>query len=89
MAPSTQTGDKWMSGAKTMDNASVQNYLMCRAPKAYQMLELTARRPVQQSAAWPARSDHTLNFHIERCTFPNWDGTGQKRSVTIMGKEMK
>jgi hypothetical protein len=44
---------------------------------------------VQQSAAWPARSDHTLNFHIERCTFPNWDGTGQKRSVTITGDEMK
>jgi Lipocalin-like domain len=34
-------------------------------------------------------ADHTLNFHIERCTFPNWDGTDQKRSVTIMGDEMK
>ena len=34
-------------------------------------------------------ADHTLNFHIERCTFPNWDGTGQKRSVTITGDEMK
>jgi hypothetical protein len=26
---------------------------------------------------------------IERCTFPNWDGTDQKRSVTITGDEMK
>ena len=34
-------------------------------------------------------ADHTLNFHIERCTFPNWDGTTQKRSVTITGDEMK
>ena len=34
-------------------------------------------------------ADHTLNFHIERCTFPNWDGTDQKRSVTITGDEMK
>src|ERR1700730_72753 len=34
-------------------------------------------------------ADHTLNFHIERCTFPNWDGTEQKRSVTITGDEMK
>jgi lipocalin-like protein len=34
-------------------------------------------------------SDHTVNFHIERCTFPNWDGTDQKRSVTITGDEMK
>jgi len=34
-------------------------------------------------------SDHTLNFRIERCTFPNWDGTAQKRSVTITGDEMK
>jgi hypothetical protein len=34
-------------------------------------------------------SDHTLNFHIERCTFPNWDGTEQKRLVTVTGDEMK
>jgi len=34
-------------------------------------------------------ADHTLTFHIERCTFPNWDGTDQKRSVTITGDEMK
>src|SRR5262249_23249419 len=34
-------------------------------------------------------ADHTLNFHIERCTFPNWDGTDQKRSITITGDEMK
>ena len=34
-------------------------------------------------------ADHTLNIHIERCTFPNWDGTDQKRSVTITGDEMK
>jgi len=34
-------------------------------------------------------ADHTLNFHIERCTFPNWDGTDQKRSVTLTGDEMK
>ena len=34
-------------------------------------------------------ADHTLNFHIERSTFPNWSGTDQKRSVTITGDEMK
>jgi hypothetical protein len=34
-------------------------------------------------------ADHTLTFHIERCTFPNWDGTDQKRSVTVTGDEMK
>jgi len=36
-----------------------------------------------------SEADHTLNFHIDRCTFPNWDGTNQKRSVTITGDEMK
>ena len=36
-----------------------------------------------------SEGDHTLNFHIDRCTFPNWDGTNQKRSVTITGDEMK
>jgi hypothetical protein len=34
-------------------------------------------------------ADHTLTFHIERCTFPNWDGTEQKRLVTVTGDEMK
>jgi hypothetical protein len=34
-------------------------------------------------------ANHTLNFHIERCTFPNWDGTDQKRSITITGDELK
>ena len=36
-----------------------------------------------------SEADHTLNFQIDRCTFPNWDGTNQKRSVTITGNEMK
>jgi hypothetical protein len=36
-----------------------------------------------------SEADHTLAFHIDRCTFPNWDGTDQKRSVTITGDEMK
>ena len=34
-------------------------------------------------------ADHTINVHIERCSFPNWDGTDQKRSITITGDEMK
>ena len=32
-----------------------------------------------------SEADHSLAFHIDRCTFPNWDGTHQKRSVTITG----
>jgi hypothetical protein len=36
-----------------------------------------------------SEADHILNFHIERCTFPNWDGTDQKRSIAITGDEMK
>jgi Lipocalin-like domain len=36
-----------------------------------------------------SEADHTLNFHVEGSTFPNWDGTDQKRSVTIAGDEMK
>jgi Lipocalin-like domain len=34
-------------------------------------------------------ADHTLNFHIERGTFPNWDRTDQKRSVSVNGDELK
>jgi Lipocalin-like domain len=33
-------------------------------------------------------ADHTLNFHIESSSFPNWNGTDQKRSFTITGDEL-
>ena len=36
-----------------------------------------------------SEADHTLDFHIEKSTFPNWDGATQKRSVTVTGDEMK
>jgi hypothetical protein len=32
--------------------------------------------------------NHTLNFHIESSSFPNWNGTDQKRSFTITGDEL-
>jgi hypothetical protein len=34
-------------------------------------------------------ADGTVTFRIEGSTFPNWDGTEQKRSVTLTGDEMK
>jgi hypothetical protein len=38
-------------------------------------------------------SDHTITFHIEHASFPNWEGTEQKRSFTITstaaGDELK
>jgi hypothetical protein len=35
-------------------------------------------------------SDKTLTFKVERSTFPNWNGTEQKRSiVTASGDELK
>ncbi|MFI5022060.1 MAG: lipocalin-like domain-containing protein [Alphaproteobacteria bacterium] len=34
-------------------------------------------------------ADHTLNFHIESSSYPNWNGTDQKRLVTVKGDEMK
>jgi lipocalin-like protein len=33
--------------------------------------------------------DHTLILNIERSSFPNWNGSEQKRPVTIMGDELK
>jgi hypothetical protein len=32
--------------------------------------------------------DHTLNFHIESSSFPNWNGIDQKRPFTILGDEL-
>jgi Lipocalin-like domain len=32
--------------------------------------------------------DHTLNFHLESCSFPNWNGTDVKRSFTLTGDEL-
>ena len=34
-------------------------------------------------------TDHTLNFHVESSSFPNWNGTDQKRVIALEGDEMK
>jgi Lipocalin-like domain len=34
-------------------------------------------------------ADHTLTYHVERSSFPNWAGTEQKRPFTLMGDELK
>jgi len=31
----------------------------------------------------------TLTFHVERSSFPNWDGADQKRTMTLAGDELK
>jgi len=33
-------------------------------------------------------SDHTLVFHIERSSFPNWDGTAQESTIKIVADEL-
>ena len=34
-------------------------------------------------------ADRTVTFHIEYSSFPNWNGTEQKRPLTIAGDELK
>lgn len=34
-------------------------------------------------------ADKTITFHIETSTFPNWNGTDQKRPFTLTGDELK
>ena len=34
-----------------------------------------------------SEADHTLNFHIEGSTFPNWRGVDQKRLFKLSGDE--
>jgi hypothetical protein len=34
-------------------------------------------------------ADRTVTLHIVGCSFPNWDGTEQKRRVTVNGDELK
>ncbi len=31
---------------------------------------------------------HTITFHIDHASFPNWEGTDQKRSFTLSGDEL-
>src|SRR4051794_38727566 len=33
--------------------------------------------------------EKTITFNIESATFPNWNGTGQKRTLTIRGDELQ
>jgi FlaG/FlaF family flagellin (archaellin) len=34
-------------------------------------------------------ADKTLTMHLEGCTFPNWTGTDQKRTLELSGDELK
>jgi Lipocalin-like domain len=34
-------------------------------------------------------ADHTITLNIERSSYPNWNGTEQKRPITITGDELK
>ncbi len=34
-------------------------------------------------------AEKTITFHIGTCTFPNWDGTDQKRPFTVSADELK
>ena len=33
--------------------------------------------------------DKSFTFHVETSTYPNWDGTTQKRTFTVSGDELK
>lgn len=33
-------------------------------------------------------TDKTITFHIETCTFPNWNGVEQKRPMTLTGDQL-
>jgi hypothetical protein len=33
-------------------------------------------------------ADHTLTLNIERSSYPNWNGTEQKRPMTLAGDEL-
>ena len=33
-------------------------------------------------------ADSSITIHIEGCSYPNWNGTGQKRGVAIAGDQL-
>lgn len=35
------------------------------------------------------QASHTVTHHIESSLFPNWDGTDQRRTYTLVGDELK
>jgi Lipocalin-like domain len=52
------------------------------------------KRAVQSTIAYYGtysvnEKDSMLTYHIEYCTFPNWDGTDRKASVTFKGDEFR
>jgi len=38
---------------------------------------------------YTVHNDSTITFHIEHASFPNWEGTEQKRSFTLLSDELK
>lgn len=34
-------------------------------------------------------ADHVLTLKVDRSSYPNWDGTDQKRQISLTGDELK
>jgi hypothetical protein len=54
-----------------------------RSPKGILILDAGGQYAVELN------TDHSLTFHIEAGSFPNWSGTEQKRPFTVSGDELK
>jgi hypothetical protein len=67
-------------------------------PNSYQTIDVKGpKRKTKQRSRVSSRfygtyivdeSAHTVTWQVERCSFPNWEGSERKTSVTVNGDDL-
>ena len=93
-----KNSDVWGEGVKgsvAYDASGRFTYMIMSAgrPKHTTVKPLTARTPVGPMIGYFGtytvnEADKSVTLSIERCTFPNWEGTDRKILLTVKGDRM-
>ena len=92
---STDVWGEGVKGSVAYDGSGRFTYMIVSAarPKHTTITPLTARTPVGPMIGYFGtysvnETDKSVTLSIERCTFPNWEGTDRKILLTVKGDRM-
>ncbi len=93
-----KSSDVWGEGVRgsvAYDSSGRFTYMIMSAgrPKHTTITPLTGRTPVGPMIGYFGtysvnEADKSVTLSIERCTFPNWEGTDRKILLTVKGDQM-
>ena len=92
---STEVWGDGVKGSVAYDGSGRFTYMIVSAgrPKHTTITPLTARTPVGPMIGYFGtysvnEADKSVTLSIERCTFPNWEGTDRKLLLSVKGDQM-